>query len=337
MGNNNKQVSDDDFDEEDQVWSADQDPFVVCKVAFEKLPNGRFSIKSREISPAEVDYLILYKVHAVTGKNSKGRDEWNWTHQLSLFTEGSELNVARHMNVLPVRACAEKLAVALKTRLYLNLEDKKYADVHSITEATPGRNWDELNQPYYEHLIKYQDEILSESVPVPDHIKIQQGENLLRISFSMPYAFSTYVPMNKFGCVFALLLVVTGFYSGPKGSHGTVPDWLKTLDLFFFAMIVLRELYYRYVKYLRVEIRISDAEFDYRELYPGKPEGFRVESKQVEEIQILKKKGSLYTYSELQLISDAEIYSFTLPPAYAEPVKRCIDKAFLRMNGDLFL
>ena len=79
---------------------------------------------------------------------------------------------------------------------------------------------DELNKPYYELLIKYQDEILSESVRIPDGIKVQQGENLLRISFSMPYAFSTYVPMNKFGCAFALLMVLTGFYSGPRGSPG---------------------------------------------------------------------------------------------------------------------
>ncbi|HAE39426.1 MAG TPA: hypothetical protein DCG57_12420 [Candidatus Riflebacteria bacterium] len=330
-------VSDDEFAADEPAWSAGKDPFAACKVAFEELPDGRFSIKSREISPTEVDYLILYKVHAVTGKDSKGRDEWNWIHQLSLFTEGSEMNVTRHMNILPIRACAEKLAVALKTRLYLNLEDKKYKDVYSITETTPGRNWDELNQPYYELLIKYQDEILSESVRIPDQIKIEQGDKQLRISFSMPYAFSTYVPMNKFGCAFALLMILSGFYVGPRGSHGTVPDWLITLDLFFFAMIVLRELYYRYVKYLRVEIKISDAEFDYREHYPGKPEGFRVKSKQVEEMQIIKRKGMLYAYSELQLISDAEVYNFTLPPVYADPVKRCIDKAFLRMNGNLSL
>ncbi len=328
-------VDDDELEEDKSEWSADLDPFVVCKVAFEALPDGRFSIKSREMSPSEVDYLILYKVYAVTGKNSKGKDQWNWIHQLSLFSEGSEFNVTRHPFLLPIRACAEKLTVALKTRLYINLEDKKYKDVHVITESSPGRNWDELNKPYYELLIKYQDEILSESVRIPDGIKVQQGENLLRISFSMPYAFSTYVPMNKFGCVFALLMILTGIYSGPKGSHGTVPDWLVTLDLFFLGMIVVRELYYRYVKYLTVDIRISDAEFDYREQYPGKPEGFRVSSKQVEEIQVVRKKGSIYTYSEIQLISDTDVYNFTLPPWYAEPVKRCIDKAFLMMNGNL--
>ncbi|PKL48988.1 MAG: hypothetical protein CVV42_07410 [Candidatus Riflebacteria bacterium HGW-Riflebacteria-2] len=330
---NENKVSDGSLTEDNLVWSSDKDPFVACKVSFETLPDGRFSIKSREISPAEVDYLILYKVYAVTGKNSKGQDQWNWIHQLSIFSEGSEFNVTRHIVLLPIRACAEKLAVALKTRLYINLEDKKHKDFYSITETTPGRNWDELNQPYYELLTKYQDEVLSESVQIPDTIKIHQGDKLLRISFSMPYVFSTYVPINKFGCAFALLMVLTGIYYGPRGSRGTVPDWLVTLDLFFLGMIVLRELYYRYVKYIKVEIKISAAGFDYRELYPGKPEGFGVKSKQVEEIQVIKKKGSIYTYSEFHLISDAQVFSFTLPPWYAEPVKRCIDKAFLLMNG----
>jgi len=333
--NNDKLVSGIELVKDEPEWSADKDPFVVCKVAFEALPDGRFSIKSREISPAEVDYLILYKVYAVTGKNSKGQDQWNWIHQLSIFSEGSEFNVARHFNILPIRACAEKLTVALKTRLYINLEDKKYKDVYVITESSPGRNWDELNKPYYELLIKYQDEILSESVRIPENIKVQQGDKLLRISYSMPYAFSTYVPMNKFGCAFALLMVLSGFYSGPRGSSGTVPDWLVTLDLFFLGMIVVRELYYRYFKYLAVDIRISDAEFDYREHYPEKPEGFKVSSKQVEDIQVVRRKGTIYTYGELQLISDTEVNSFTLPPWYADPVKRCIDKAFLKMNGNL--
>lgn len=217
------------------------------------------------------------------------------------------------------------------------MKTRNTADVHSIVETTPGRNWDELNQPYYEHLINNQDEILSNSVRIPEQIKIEQGEKQLRISFSIPYALSTYVPENKFGCVFALLMIISAFFSGPKGHRGNVPGWLLTLDLFFFSMIIISELYFRYVKQMRVEIRISDGEFDYRELYPGKPEGFKVKSKQVEEIQTIQKKGSLYSYGEIQLISDEKIYKFTLPPSYAEPVKRCIDKSFLLMNGSQYI
>lgn len=310
-----------------------EDPFKVCGVVFRQSDAEEIELNGRQIAIKDVVYLIIYKVSVVVGKNSKGHDRREWLNQLSVFTRTSEQMVTRHKDILFVRACAEKLAFAMKTKLYMSLEDREIKNVRSITQTAFGRNWDEIDWPYYTLLNKYRDQIRSQTGAVPKFLKVQNDGAFTKINYSMPYAYSLNHSAVKFGCLFFVLILITGIWSGPKG-RGNVPPWLLMLDAAAFLMAVLADLYYKYIKYLNVEVKISESSFEFKEFFAKKTEGFTVRSKLVEEIQIVEKTDIFIKYKEMQLFSDCKIYKMGIPPHYASPLKDSIDRAFLRLNED---
>lgn len=310
-----------------------EDPFLVCKVAFRQSDAEEIELNGRQIAIKEVVYLIIYKVLVVVGKNSKGQDRREWLNQLSIFTSTSEQMVTRHKDILLVRACAEKLASTVKTKLYMSLEEREIKNVRSITQIAFGRNWDEVDWPYYTLLNKYRDQIRSQTSTIPRFLKVQNNGAFTKINYSMPYAYSLNHSAVKFGCLFFVLILITGIWSGPKG-RGNVPFWLLMLDVAAFLLVVLADFYYKNIKYLNVEVKITETSFEFKEFFAKKTEGFTVRSKLVEEIQIVEKTDIFIKFKEMQLFSDCKVYKIGIPPHYASPLKDSIDRAFLRLNED---